>query len=284
MTIQWFPGHMAKARRELLARLPQVDMVLEVADARVPAASRNPDLAQLLAGKLHLVVLNKADLASIQVTDEWLCDIRSRDIEAIAFSAISDRRRKLLDPIRKLATSKAKSIGSLRVLVLGIPNVGKSAIINKLVGRRSAAVGARPGVTRGQQWVRATKNLMILDTPGILWPKFADKQTGFKLAAIGAIREEILPLEEVAFWLSQQLLRRAPLTLETTYDLTSSDATTVLTGIARRRGMYLSGGRLDTERAAAMLIREFQQGKLGRISLETPGEGRQANDDEEFMV
>jgi ribosome biogenesis GTPase A len=134
VTIQWFPGHMAKARRELLARLPQVDMVLEVADARVPAASRNPDLAQLLAGKLHLVVLNKADLASIQVTDEWLCDIRSRDIEAMAFSAISDRRRKLLDPIRKLATSKAKSIGSLRVLVLGIPNVGKSAIINKLVG------------------------------------------------------------------------------------------------------------------------------------------------------
>lgn len=271
MTVQWFPGHMAKARRELQARLPQVDFVLEIADARVPAASRNPDLAELLAGKLHLLVLNKADLASPPVTAEWLRTVRGQGIEAVAFSAHLDRRQKLLQPIRKLA-SQAAVFNDLRVLVAGIPNVGKSAVINKLVGRRRAIVGAKPGVTRSQQWIRAGKNLIILDTPGILWPKFSDQETGYKLAAVGAIRAEILPLEEISLWLGQQLQEQAPLVLETTYDLESSDVSSILPGIAQRRGLYLSGGKLDTARAAALLLREFQQGKLGRISLERPRE------------
>ncbi|HHT71345.1 MAG TPA: ribosome biogenesis GTPase YlqF [Firmicutes bacterium] len=271
MTVQWFPGHMAKARRELQARLPQVDFVLEIADARVPAASRNPDLAELLAGKLHLLVLNKADLASPPVTTEWLRTVRGQGIEAVAFSAQLDRRQKLLQPIRKLA-SQAAVFNDLRVLVAGIPNVGKSAVINKLVGRRRAIVGAKPGVTRSQQWIRAGKNLIILDTPGILWPKFSDQETGYKLAAVGAIRAEILPQEEISLWLGQQLQEQAPLVLETTYDLESSDVSSILPGIAQRRGLYLSGGKLDTARAAALLLREFQQGKLGRISLERPRE------------
>ncbi|MFY9188300.1 MAG: ribosome biogenesis GTPase YlqF [bacterium] len=271
MTVQWFPGHMAKARRELQARLPQVDFVLEIADARVPAASRNPDLAELLAGKLHLLVLNKADLASPPVTAEWLRTVRGQGIEAVAFSAHLDRRQKLLQPIRKLA-SQAAVFNDLRVLVAGIPNVGKSAVINKLVGRRRAIVGAKPGVTRSQQWIRAGENLIILDTPGILWPKFSDQETGYKLAAVGAIRAEILPLEEISLWLGQQLQEQAPLVLETTYDLESSDVSSILPGIAQRRGLYLSGGKLDTARAAALLLREFQQGKLGRISLERPRE------------
>jgi len=271
LTVQWFPGHMAKARRELQARLPQVDFVLEIADARVPAASRNPDLAELLAGKLHLLVLNKADLASPPVTTEWLRTVRGQGIEAVAFSAQLDRRQKLLQPIRKLA-SQAAVFNDLRVLVAGIPNVGKSAVINKLVGRRRAIVGAKPGVTRSQQWIRAGKNLIILDTPGILWPKFSDQETGYKLAAVGAIRAEILPQEEISLWLGQQLQEQAPLVLETTYDLESSDVSSILPGIAQRRGLYLSGGKLDTARAAALLLREFQQGKLGRISLERPRE------------
>jgi ribosome biogenesis GTPase A len=271
LTVQWFPGHMAKARRELQARLPQVDFVLEIADARVPAASRNPDLAELLAGKLHLLVLNKADLASPPVTAEWLRTVRGQGIEAVAFSAHLDRRQKLLQPIRKLA-SQAAVFNDLRVLVAGIPNVGKSAVINKLVGRRRAIVGAKPGVTRSQQWIRAGENLIILDTPGILWPKFSDQETGYKLAAVGAIRAEILPLEEISLWLGQQLQEQAPLVLETTYDLESSDVSSILPGIAQRRGLYLSGGKLDTARAAALLLREFQQGKLGRISLERPQE------------
>lgn len=271
MTVQWFPGHMAKARRELQARLPQVDFVLEIADARVPAASRNPDLAELLAGKLHLLVLNKADLASPPVTAEWLRTVRGQGIEAVAFSAHLDRRQKLLQPIRKLA-SQAAVFNDLRVLVAGIPNVGKSAVINKLVGRRRAIVGAKPGVTRSQQWIRAGENLIILDTPGILWPKFSDQETGYKLAAVGAIRAEILPQEEISLWLGQQLQEQAPLVLETTYDLESSDVSSILPGIAQRRGLYLSGGKLDTARAAALLLREFQQGKLGRISLERPRE------------
>lgn len=272
MTIQWFPGHMAKARRELLSRLPQVDLVLEIADARVPAASRNPELDQMLSDKLRLVVLNKADLASPPLTEKWLRAIQDQGTQVVAFSALSERRQKLLQPIRKLVADKGNVTRDLRILVVGIPNVGKSAIINKLAGRRSAAVGARPGVTRGQQWVRVDRNLTIMDTPGMLWPKFADQETGYKLAAVGAIREEILPLEDVSLWLAQQLLCLAPLTLETTYNLKDSDPVSILPSIARRRGLFLSGGRLDTERAAALLIREFQQGKLGRISLERPGD------------
>ncbi|NLG86525.1 MAG: ribosome biogenesis GTPase YlqF [Firmicutes bacterium] len=273
MTVQWFPGHMAKARRELVARLPQVDLVVEVADARVPVASRNPDLAQLVSDKLHLLVLNKADLASPPVTDKWLQAIRDQGTEAVAFSALFDRRQKILQPVERLLTnSRTISSGEFRLMVVGIPNVGKSAVINKLVGKKSAKVGARPGVTRGQQWMRVAKNLMVMDTPGVLWPKFENQETGYKLAAVGAIREEILPLEEVALWLGQELLRRSPLTLETTYNLEKSDAVSILPGIARRRGLYISGGQLDTERAAGLLLREFQQGKLGRISLDDPEE------------
>jgi ribosome biogenesis GTPase A len=273
LTVQWFPGHMAKAKRELIARLPQVDMVVEIADARVAAASRNPDLVQLISGKLHLLVLNKADLASPPVTDKWLQVIRKKGMEAVAFSALFDRRQKLLRPIQRLAAkNKAGIKGDLKILVVGVPNVGKSAVINKLARRRSAAVGARPGVTRAQQWIRVEKKIMIMDTPGILWPKFEQQQTGYKLAAVGAIREEILPLEEVALWLGQELIRRLPFTLETTFDLEDTAADAILSGIARRRGLYISKGQLDLERAAGLLLREFQQGKLGRVSLDDPGE------------
>jgi ribosome biogenesis GTPase A len=273
VTVQWFPGHMAKAKRQLTERLPQVDMVVEIADARVVAASRNPDLAQLISGKLHLLVLNKADLASPPVTDKWLQAARKQGTEAVAFSALFDRRQKLLRPIQQLAAKHGAGVkGDLKILVVGIPNVGKSAVINKLAKRRSAAVGARPGVTRAQQWIRAEKNLMIMDTPGILWPKFERQETGYKLAAVGAIREEILPLEEVALWLSQELFHRLPLTLETTFDLEDTTQDAILPGIARRRGLYISKGQLDIERAAGLLLREFQQGKLGRISLDDPGE------------
>ncbi|NMA55005.1 MAG: ribosome biogenesis GTPase YlqF [Firmicutes bacterium] len=273
MTIQWFPGHMAKARRELEVRLPQVDFVLEIADARAPAASRNPSLARMLSGKLHLLVLNKADLASPLMTDQWLRSLRAEGMEAIAFSASADRPRKLLQPIQRLSSSRSAAKG-LRLLVVGIPNVGKSAVINKLAGRRRTAVGARPGITRSQQWIRAAKNLMILDTPGILWPKFADQETGYKLAAIGAIRTEVLPLQEVALWLARRLQDLAPSTLMTTYDLPSDDLAAILPGIAKRRGLFLSGGKLNIEQAADVLLREYQQGKLGRVSLEqAEGEG-----------
>ena len=272
MTIQWFPGHMAKARRELERRLPEVNFVLEVLDARAPLASQNPDLTELLTQKLHLLVLNKADLASPPVTAHWIKTLRAKGRKAISFSALKESPRKLLQAIREQGSSLPQR-GDLRLLIAGIPNVGKSALINKLVGRRRAAVGARPGLTKSQQWIRAAKNLVIMDTPGILWPKFSDPETGYKLAAINAIRTEVLPLEEVALWLAQQLNKLAPLTLETTYDLKSSNAVDILSGIANRRGLYLSGGRLDTERAAALLLREFQQGKLGRVSLEEAKKG-----------
>ena len=276
MTVQWFPGHMAKAKREMTARLPHVDMVLEIADSRIPAASRNPDLVQLIGNRLHLLVLNKSDLASPSITDKWLHYFDRSGICAVAFSALYDSRQKLLKAVQKVVADRKVEIkGELKILVAGIPNVGKSAIINKLANRKSAAVGARPGVTKAQQWIRAAKRYRVLDTPGILWPKFEEQETGYKLAAVGAIREEILPMEQVALWLSQELLERLPLVLETTFDLDDTSPDAIFTGIARRRGLYLGKGKLDLERAAGLLLREFQQGKLGRVSLDEPkGEAR----------
>jgi ribosome biogenesis GTPase A len=265
---------MAKAKRELETRLSEVDCVLEIIDARAPLASRNPDLVKLLSGKLHLVVLNKADLALPDVTACWLQAFRTDGVEAASFSALKDNPRKLFRSINSIGFSRSHR-GDLRLLVAGIPNVGKSAVINNLAGRRRADVGAKPGLTRGQQWIRVAKRLIVLDTPGMLWPKFADSDVGYKLAAINAIRAEVLPLEEVALWLAQRLNELAPSTLETSYDLEGYNSTTVLTGIANRRGLYLRGGRLDTERAAALLLREFQQGRLGPISLELPEKGEQ---------
>lgn len=273
MPIQWFPGHMAKAKRQLAARLPLVDLVLELADARVPASSRNPDLATLLRNKPKLLVLNKADLASPELTQAWLQWFKEQGTATVAFSALHDRREKLIVAIRSLAERPAaRRFGPLRVLVAGIPNVGKSAVINKLVGRRSAKVGDRPGVTKGQQWLRVARDLELLDTPGLLWPKFVDQETGFRLAAVGAIRKEVLPEEEVAYWLAGELIRLSPLALQSIYQAEGRTPAEVIESVAKRRGLYLSGGRLDLERAADILIREFQQGKLGTITLEEPGE------------
>lgn len=273
MPIQWFPGHMAKARRQLAQRLPLVDVVVEVADARVPAASRNPDLTALLKDKEHLLVLNKADLADPVHTQAWLKVLREQGLAVIDFSAKSDGREKLLPYIKERGARVSwRRHGAVRVLVAGIPNVGKSAVINRLVGRRSAKVGARPGVTRGQQWLRVSAELELLDTPGLLPPKLVSEETGFKLAAVGAIRPEVLPIEEVALWLVERLLKFKPGSLAEAYAADTREPLEVIGCVARRRGLYLPGGRLDLERAAAVLLHEFQEGRLGRITLEVPEE------------
>lgn len=272
MPIQWFPGHMAKAKRQLAERLPFVDLVLEVVDARVPESSRNPDLTALLRGKTRLLVLNKADLADPASTEAWLQALKARGVPAIDYCALTDRREKLTSYIKEIVARPAtRRFGATRVLVAGIPNVGKSAVINKLAERRSARVGAHPGVTRGQQWLRVSKDLEILDTPGLLWHKFARQETGLRLAAVGAIRTEVLPVEEVAFWLAGELLRLNPEGLAQAYETKKTEPAEVLQDVARRRGLYLAGGRLDLEGAAALFLRDFQAGKLGRITLEKPG-------------
>jgi ribosome biogenesis GTPase A len=264
---------MAKARRQLVERLPLVDIVVEVADARVPAASRNPDLTALLKGKEHLLVLNKADLADPVYTRTWLKVLRERGLAVIDFSAKRDGREKLLQYIKERgARAGWRRHGATRVLVAGIPNVGKSAVINRLVGRRSARVGARPGVTRGQQWLRVSAELELLDTPGLLPPKLVSEEIGYKLAAVGAIRPEVLPTEEVALWLADRLLKFKPESLTEAYATDTYEPLEVISCVARRRGLYLPGGRLDLERAAAVLLHEFQEGRLGRITLEVPEE------------
>lgn len=273
MPVQWFPGHMAKAKRQLVERLPLVDMVLEVADARVPAASRNPDLVALLRGKRCLLVLNKADLADPQGTHSWLAALRGQGRPALSYCALSEGREKLVRYIKDVAERTGRRRpGPVRVLVAGIPNVGKSAVINRLAGRRSARVGARPGLTRGQQWIHVTEDLELLDTPGLLWPKFTRPEVGYKLAAIGAIRSEVLPLEEIARWLAGRLMARKPESLAAAYAAGPGGPDEVLECVARRRGLYLAGGRLDIERAAGVLLLDFQQGRLGPITLELPGE------------
>jgi len=273
LPIQWFPGHMAKAKRQLAQRLPLVDLVLEVADARVPAASRNPDLTALLKDKKHLLLLNKSDLADPVHTQAWLKALGEQGLVVLDFSARSDGREKLLKYIRKLGAQAGwRRSGAVRVLVAGIPNVGKSAVINRLVGRRSAKVGARPGVTRGQQWLRVSAELELLDTPGLLPPKLVTEEVGFKLAAVGAIRPEVLPVEEVALWLVEKILKFKPESLVETYAASTREPLEVIGCVARRRGLYLPGGRPDLERAAAVLLHEFQEGKLGRITLEVPDE------------
>lgn len=273
MPVQWFPGHMARAKRRLAGRLPLVDLVLEVADARVPAASRNPDLGSLAKGRRHLLVLNKSDLADPELTRAWLEAFKAQGTAAAAFSALKEGREKLIKYIRDAAQRPApRRVGPVRVLVAGIPNVGKSALINRLVGRRSARVGARPGITRGEQWVRVTGDLELLDTPGLLWPKLTGAEVGFKLAAVGAIRTEVLPVEEVAAWLAGKLQALRPESMAAAYDAGGAEPAAVLECVARRRGLYVSGGRLDLERAAIIMLADFQQGKLGRITLEAPGE------------
>ena len=288
-SLSWFPGHMTKTRRMITAELGNVDAVCEILDARIPMSSRNPDVDELTAGKPRLIVLNRVDQADPEMTKKWAAYFRSLGCAVIETDAkqgggvkqFSSAVRTLLHD--KIASYEAKGqIGRvLRVMVLGIPNVGKSTFINKVSGRKSAKAEDRPGVTRTKQWVPVDKTLELLDTPGILWPKFEDPHTGMVLAFTGAVKDEIMDVETLGCHLMAYLGEHYPQVLTQSYKLPEVPARQeeendiaygyrLLEAGAAKRGMRISGGELDTERMARVLLDEYRAGKLGRFTLETP--------------
>ncbi len=276
-TIQWFPGHMARTRRKIQESLSQVDAVIEIVDARIPQSSRNPELDHWVGRKPRLIVLNKADLADEAATKRWIAFYESRGIAAIAVDCKSGRgfngfmpalRRILRELIEKWESKGMNH--AIRAMIVGIPNVGKSSFINRLNKGGKAKVEDRPGVTRQNQWF-VVEGAQLLDTPGVLWPKFEDHTVALHLAFTGAIKDQVLDMEEMACELLGILSRSYRDLLTARYKLTDDipeDTWELLQLVARKRGMLVSGGEVDTERAAIMLLDEYRGGKLGRITLE----------------
>ncbi len=280
-TIQWFPGHMTRTRRRIVDRLPLVDLVVEIIDARIPVSSRNPDLDGIVAGKPRLVVMNKSDIADEAATKQWLAYFSSQGTPALAVDCKSGRGiQKFVSLLRellsdKIATWEQRGMANraIRVMVVGIPNCGKSSFINRMARGGKAKAEDRPGVTRDQQWFVIDGGAQLLDTPGVLWPKFEDQQVALRLAFTGAIRDEVLDSEELACSLLEILQRQYEPLLRARYKLTEALPDTsyeLLELIGRKRGMLISGGEVNTERAAIMLLDEFRGGKLGRLTLELP--------------
>ncbi len=278
MVIQWFPGHMAKARRQVEEKLHQVDLVMELLDARLPLSSRNPLIDELVGRRPRIVLLTKSDLADPAVNQKWLRYFQDQETPALLIDAqtgtgvngILPLARELLQT--KMVAQRKKGIRSSRMrgMILGIPNVGKSSLINRLAKRSATKTGDRPGITRAEQWIRVG-TLELLDTPGILWPKFDDPIVGLRLAASGAIKEELLPTEEVALYLLDHLLSHYPQGFVDRYGpFPKGEGLLLLEQVGRKRGCMQRGGTVDLERAAEALLRDFRTGKLGRISLERP--------------
>jgi len=270
---------MTKARRQLADKLKMIDLVIEMLDARAPRSSLNPDFDDLFAHKMRLFIMNKADLADAAVTRNWVEQLAREGKTAIPFSVTKGNVEELKQAIAKSAfpiIEKYKEKGAkktIRALVAGIPNVGKSALLNRLLGTKRLQEGNRPGVTKSLQWAKINSYLEIMDTPGLLWPKFEDERAGAALALIGSVKQDILNEEELAFYLVEMLQKTEPSMLEQRYGLNEvdSDPWQIICDISRKRGFLVKGGELDTERGARTLLDEFKNGKLGRISLERPG-------------
>lgn len=278
MNINWYPGHMTKAKRALQDKLKLIDLVIEVIDARAPKCTVNPDFEAMFQRKTRLYLLNKADMADPARTREWVKYYRDQGIYCVSYSAVSGNPKQLQKEIEACAGeiyekyAKKGMNKTVRSLVCGIPNVGKSAILNRLAGTRKLKEGNKPGVTRGLAWVRLTPYLELMDSPGLLWPKIADERTGAIIAALGSIRQEILDEEELAYYLLGVLAEEFPQLLLERYRLEElkEDAWDVMEDICRKRGFLQKGGVADTERGAKVLLEEFRNGKLGRLTLERP--------------
>ncbi|MDB5052110.1 MAG: RbgA [Bacilli bacterium] len=286
MTINWFPGHMTKARRQIQEKLKLIDVVIELLDARIPLSSRNPMIDEILQGKPRLVLLNKADLADPIVTAAWVAYFKESELDALPIDAVSGNQiREIVPRCKVLVQHKIeqqirKGIipRSVRALIVGIPNVGKSTLINRLAGKKIAATGDRPGVTKGQQWIKMGTEMELLDTPGILWPKFEDQNVGLRLAATGAIKEELLHADEIAFFVIRYLSEHYADYLTERFAIESiptdlsdpNEVVKVMETIGRKRGCVLSGGRIDLDKVSMIILRELRAGKMGRVSLEAP--------------
>ena len=278
MIVQWFPGHMAKTRRKIKEILPLIDAVAEVVDARIPLSSRNPEIKELIEDKPHIILLNKCDMADKAVTDKWIEHYKAQGSFAIAIdcksgkglNAFKDTVKTALGYKLEAYAEKGMVGKPLRVMVVGIPNVGKSSFINRVAGKSKAKVENRPGVTRGNQWFTIDKQLELLDTPGVLWPKFEDKTVGEHLAFTGAVKDRILDTELLAMRLLENLTENYKDLLTKRYGELdfSLDSYDLLCLVGKKRGMVIRGGETDTERAANMLLEEYRNCKIGFISLE----------------
>ena len=281
--IQWFPGHMTKTKRQIQASLKLVDAVAEILDARIPVSSRNPDLRNLIQNKPKIVLLNKCDMANQTATKMWIDHYAKQGIKAIAVDCKSGRGlNKFPSAVNEVMSeriSRLKAKGmknpTIRIMIVGIPNVGKSSFINKIAKQNRAKVEDRPGVTRGNQWFTISKSLEMLDTPGVLWPKFDDQTVGEHLAFTGAVKDQVIDIELLAVRLLDFLKKLKPAEFIDRFkleeiDLDEIDSYELLKIIAKKRGMLISGGEVNTERAAIMLLDEFRAAKLGRITVEMP--------------
>lgn len=279
--IQWYPGHMKKTERLIEKHLHLVDIIVEVADARIPLSSRNPNLGYIIKQKSRILLLNKSDLADPLITEKWLQYYKKKGMPALAIDCKSSKGikdilpkvRKILEEIIQKRKDKGQLGRALRLMIVGIPNAGKSSLINKMAGSKRTKVEDRPGVTRGKQWVTLDHGIELLDMPGVLWPKFEDPKVGEHLAFTGAVKDNVIDIELLAMRLLELLSKEYPHVLENRYHLNNTDSMRDferLEALGRKRGMLISGGEINTERAAIMLLDEYRSGKLGKISFEYP--------------
>ena len=281
MHVQWYPGHMTKAKRMMQENMKLIDLIIELADARIPESSRNPDIDELGKNKSRVILLNKADLAEESWNKAWADYYREKGYLAVN---VNSRKNGTMKPVQevireackeKIERDRRRGILNrpVRAMVVGIPNVGKSTFINSLAGKACAKTGNTPGVTKGKQWIRLNRQVELLDTPGILWPKFEDQQVGMMLAFIGSIKDELLNTEELAAELILRLKQDYPGVLERKYQIIADqDTYAVLERIAKSRHCLLRGNELDTEKAALLMLDDFRSGRLGRLTLEYPPE------------
>lgn len=278
--INWFPGHMKKTQREIKENLKVVDAVIEIRDARIPRSSANPDIDKICGNKARIILLNKSDLSEAKVTKMWIDKLSSEYVKAIEVNCLTGKGlnqiRPTLDLIFKEKHDRLKEKGlvkiQMRVMVVGIPNVGKSTFINKMAKNNIAKTGDRPGVTKNKQWIKTKMDIEMLDTPGVLWPKFEDEETALNLAFTGAIKDEIMDREELAYNLVKRLQEHYPDNLKERYKIEeiNEDPLETLNSIARRRGCLIKGGEIDYDRISTVILDEFRAGKIGNISLERP--------------
>ena len=280
--INWYPGHMTKTRRMLQENLKMIDVVVEILDARAPLASRNPDFDDLFAGKARVVLLNKSDLADSNATKRWIKHFNRKGVEAAGISATGGSAKKVAVALiekaakPKVDAMKAKGVNKvIRCMIVGIPNVGKSTLINRIAGQNRAEVGDKPGVTRGKQWVKITPYLELMDTPGMLWPKLEDQELAKHLAYLGSIKDEVMDSEELALDLLALLQAMSPSQVTERYTKLTSETPKedLLKAVCLSRGFLLRGGELDTERAAHVSLDEYRAGKVARVTLELPEAG-----------
>lgn len=284
MNYQWYPGHMTKARRMMQEDMKLIDLVMELIDARIPVSSRNPDINELGRGKARIVLLNKADLADERQNLAWARYFQDTGCFVANINSRNGKGIKEIQPLiqeacrEKMERDRRRGILNrpVRAMVVGIPNVGKSTFINTFAGRACAKTGNKPGVTKGKQWIRLNKNVELLDTPGILWPKFEDQSVGMKLALIGSIKDELLNAEELALWLIRYLSEQYPGVLSARYGAEEKQTELrILEDVARSRGCRSRGDELDLNKASALLLDDFRSGRLGRLSLEMPEEKKE---------